>query len=103
MTTDTRLIDITLGELMETLRAAGFGQTQKAEEEKPQQPATKEKWLVQGLDGLAKLLGMSKTQAWRLRKTGLIDDATYSYGQIIVFDAEKVLEALKTRKRKISR
>lgn len=32
MTTDTRLIDITLGELMETLRAAGFGQTRKAEE-----------------------------------------------------------------------
>lgn len=41
------------------------------------------------------LIGCSRTQAWRLMRSGIIDKATYRYGRHYIFDADKVLDALK--------
>ena len=50
--------------------------------------------LITGLQGLANLLGVSYSTAWRIKSSGVLKDATTQYHRTILFDAEKVLEAL---------
>ena len=50
--------------------------------------------LITGLQGLANLLGVSYSTAWRIKSSGVLKDATTQYNRTILFDAEKVLEAL---------
>ncbi len=50
--------------------------------------------LITGLQGLANLLGVSYSTAWRIKSSGILKDATTQYQRTILFDAEKVLEAL---------
>lgn len=47
---------------------------------------------VYGLAGLAKTLGCSKNYAWKLKNTGMFDDAIIQNGRKIIIDSEKVLE-----------
>jgi hypothetical protein len=84
MNLNTRLIDMTFGELIDAIK-------------KYQQPTTiiqepKEKWLVYGREGLAELFGCSKKHADTIRNSGVIDKAVSRIGKIIVVDAEKALE-----------
>ena len=97
MDADTRIIDLTFGQLAEWLREAGFKPVEAKPEPQQNPPSQKgpERWIVKGWDGLAELLGCSKTQARRIAKTGLLRKATYRYGQTVLFDAEKVLEAMR--------
>lgn len=48
-----------------------------------------------GLPGLMDLIGCSKTTAWRIKKSGIIDDAIVQIGKKIIIDNYKVLECLK--------
>lgn len=48
-----------------------------------------------GLDGLMEVIGCSKVTAWRIKKSGIIDDAIVQIGRKIIIDDEKVLECLK--------
>ena len=50
--------------------------------------------LITGIQGLADFLGVSYSTAWRLKRSGILKDATTQYQRTILFDAEKVLEAL---------
>ncbi len=50
-----------------------------------------------GLDGLMNLLGCSKTTAWRIKKSGIIDNAYTQVGRKIIFDNEKVFRCLKEK------
>ena len=50
--------------------------------------------LITGLQGLANLLGVSYSTAWRIKSSGVLKDATTQYHRTILFDAEKVLEVL---------
>ena len=61
---NTRIIDLTLGELLEAVE-------EKVKELLPKQEQQQEdKRFVYGLKGLAKLLGCSKTTAARVKATG---------------------------------
>ncbi len=56
---------------------------------------TKVKKYSYGLDGLMEVIGCSKATAWRIKKSGVINDAIVQFGRKIIVDDEKVLECLK--------
>ena len=84
ITSDTRIIDLTVGQLMELFA-------------KVQAPATiteapeKAKRLVYGISGIAQLFNCSMTTANRIKASGRIDEAITQHGRIIVVDADKAL------------
>ncbi|MFR2069318.1 MAG: DUF3853 family protein [Bacteroides nordii] len=84
---DTRLFDLTTGELKELIRSA-IPEPKKQEDKK----------LVYGINGIAELFGCSKAAACRLKSSGLIDKAISQYGRTIVVDVEKALELTRIRK-----
>ena len=87
---NTRIIDLTLGELLEAIEERVKDSQQKAEE-------TTNKNFVYGLKGLAKLLGCSKTTAARVKATGDYDEAITQIGALLIIDADKVLEIAKAK------
>ena len=50
---------------------------------------------VYGLDGIAKLFNCSRSTAYRIKKSGIIKDATIQYGRKIIVDVDLALELLK--------
>lgn len=52
------------------------------------------KELIYGLAGLMNLLSVSKSTAYRIKRSGILDDCTYQIGRTIVFDKNKVIEKL---------
>lgn len=88
MDANTRLIDLTWGQLQAAIRR----EVGKA----PLPTSTGAKrWLVYGIPGLAELLGCSEPTAQRIKATGLLDEAIIQYGRIVIIDAEKALSILK--------
>lgn len=47
---------------------------------------------VYGLKGLAKILGCSHSKASAIKQTGILNDAIYQNGNIIIIDKEKALK-----------
>lgn len=45
-----------------------------------------------GIKGIAKILGCSRSKAADVKKSGIIDDAIFQNGNIIVIDVEKALQ-----------
>lgn len=45
-----------------------------------------------GINGLAKLLGCSRTTASKIKSSGVLDDAIFQVGKTIIIDKEKALE-----------
>ena len=84
ITSDTRIIDLTVGQLMELLEQK---QAPAEIKEEPQ----KAKRLVYGIAGIAQLFNCSMTTANRIKASGRIDKAISQHGRIIVVDAEKAL------------
>lgn len=80
---NTRLIDLTVGELMELL---GTIQQPKQEQPKPQ------KRIVYGIAGIAQIFNCSMTTANRIKASGRINRAIKQNGRIIVVDADLALE-----------
>lgn len=79
MTLDTRISDLTVGELLDILdgRYSVRGRSPKT---------------VFGLDGIAELYGCSKTTAARMKKSGILDDAITQIGRKIIIDVNKALD-----------
>lgn len=84
ITSDTRIIDLTVGQLMELFAKA---QSSATITEAPE----KAKRLVYGIAGIAQLFNCSMTTANRIKASGRIDDAITQHGRIIVVDADKAL------------
>ena len=84
ITSDTRIIDLTVGQLMEL-----FDKKQAPAEIKEE--PEKAKRLVYGIAGIAQLFNCSMTTANRIKASGRIDKAISQHGRIIVVDAEKAL------------
>ena len=84
ITSDTRIIDLTVGQLMEL-----FAKAQSPAEIKEEPEKTKR--LVYGIAGIAQLFNCSMTTANRIKASGRIDAAITQYGRIIVVDADKAL------------
>ena len=84
ITSDTRIIDLTVGQLMQLLDKKHAPAEIKEEPEKA-------KRLVYGIAGIAQLFNCSMTTANRIKASGRIDAAITQYGRIIVVDADKAL------------
>ena len=83
ITPETRIIDLTVGQLMDLIAKAQATVVEK----KPEQT----KRLVYGISGIAQLFNCSMTTANRIKASGRIDDAITQHGRIIVVDADKAL------------
>ena len=53
--------------------------------------------LVYGLAGLAKLLGVCKSTASKIKSSGILDPAISQHGKVIVIDADLALELMKAK------
>lgn len=84
ITSDTRIIDLTVGQLMDLFAKAQAPATQAQLKE--------EKRLVYGISGIAQIFNCSMTTANRIKASGRIDDAITQHGRIIVVDANKALQ-----------
>ena len=80
---DTRIIDLTVGQLMEILGTS----KQPTIQEQPS-----EKKLVYGIAGIAQIFNCSMTTANRIKKSGKIDKAIKQNGRIIVVDVDHALQ-----------
>lgn len=91
VTERTRLIDVTVGDLVQYLKDCGLigQQAPQVQYDGPER--------VYGLDGLARLLGCSRSTANRRKQSGEFDKAISQTGRKIVIDARKVLEITKIR------
>jgi len=79
---ETRVIDLTVGQLMELL---GKEQTVTVDH------TESEKRLVYGLGGIARLFNCSRGTANRIKQSGRIDRAIAQFGRKIVVDADLAL------------
>lgn len=52
---------------------------------------------VYSIDGLAILLGCERDKAQEIKNSGVIDEAIYETGSIIVIDSERVIEIFKQK------
>lgn len=89
---NTRIIDLTVGELMELIEAA---QTEKTT---PQAPTAPEKRFVYDIAGIAQVFNCSMTTANRIKASGRIGRAIMQNGRIIVVDADLALELYNNNK-----
>lgn len=78
---DTRLIDLTVGELRALLQDAI-----------PVNNPPESKEYVYGLKGIAELFHCSYTEAYRIKRSGKIKKAIKQDGRKIITDAKKALE-----------
>ena len=84
ITSDTRIIDLTVGQLMDLFAKAQAPATQAQPKEVNR--------LVYGISGIAQIFNCSMTTANRIKASGRIDDAITQHGRIIVVDANKALQ-----------
>ena len=82
ITPNTRIIDLTVGQLMELIGSAT----------RPVQETPKQKRLVYGIAGIAQIFNCSMTTANRIKKSGRIDAAITQNGRIIIVDADRAIE-----------
>lgn len=68
-------------------------------ETKPQKP---ERWYVNSIGELSKILGTSESTIYRMKSEGVLDDCISQFGRWMMIDVDKVLEKfrLSNRKRK---
>jgi hypothetical protein len=87
---NTRIIDLTVGELLDFLR----------EKEPPAQVIdyTGDRY-VHGIAGIATLLGVSKTMVFKYRQEGWIEAAIRQHGRKIICDAEMALRLFGEKRR----
>lgn len=82
---NTRLIDLTLGQLIEQLMNL-FETKQKPVAVQPEK-----RNLVHGIAGIARLYNCSLKTANRIKKSGKINEAITQHGRYIITDADKAL------------
>lgn len=76
---NTPLSFLTIGDFLEILKQAQI-------KENPTNKDFSKKEYAYGLIGLAKVLGCSKTTAWKIKKTGVLDRAISQRGRKIIVD-----------------
>ena len=100
MNANTRLIDLTVADLQGIIAAEV--QRQIGEVQPQRNPNTNEKWLVFGIDGIAQIFICSRSNALRIKQSGIIDKAICQIGRKITVDARLALELANKHKYKKS-
>lgn len=97
---DSRLIDVTLGDLADFLKACGFVTTADLPSGEPRPSAAHApKPELVGIKGLAEYLHISVNTAGKYYRAGVFDGAVVKLGQRnLRFDRELASEAAKKRK-----
>lgn len=83
---ETRIIDLTVGQLMELIGKEQTVQVNNTDTERK---------LVYGIAGIARLFNCSMTTANRIKASGRIDKAISQHGRTIIVDADLALELMK--------
>lgn len=91
---NTRVIDLTLGELLDAIEERLCGKSESS----TQLEADGAPRYVYGLKGIADLLGVSKTTAQRLKSSGKYDFAITQIGATIITNADMFLKLAKQYK-----
>lgn len=78
----TRLIDLTVGQLLKLIESAS---------EKPTQDEPKERRFEYGIAGIARIFNCSISTANRIKASGKIDKAISQRGRLIVIDADEAI------------
>ncbi len=86
ITAETRVGDLSLGELLAALRTP------------PPQAAPPPR--EYGIEGIRRIFHCGKTQANRIKQSGVIDGAIKQVGRLIVIDPEKALQLWGAQKKK---
>jgi hypothetical protein len=82
---NTRIIDLTVGELVDLIRETTAAATASQPEQKP-------KNLEYGIAGIARIFNCSMATANRIKASGKIDKAITQTGRIIVIDVDRALQ-----------
>lgn len=80
---NTRLIDLTVGQLLELIETATTRQATTTEEPKV---------LEYGIGGIARIFNCSIATANRIKKSGVIDKAITQRGRLIVIDKNEAIK-----------
>ena len=83
---DTPMWQLTLGDFLQAF------QKYTEPSNKIEIETVEKKEYVYGINGLADLIGCSKTHASRLKSQGIFDEAIIQRGRTIIIDKEKALE-----------
>lgn len=83
---ETKVGDLSLGELLNALRGV------TTQEPEPQPAPQPRKAMEYGIGGIMRIFNCSRTQANRIKQSGMIDGAIRQVGRLIVTDPEKALE-----------
>ncbi len=92
-TRNTRVIDMTVGELLDLIKI------QVDHPEEAAKPAITKNYEY-GIAGIARIFGCSRTTACRIKASGVIDAAIVQTGRTIVVDPELALQLMKAHKEK---
>ena len=84
MNPNTRIVDLTVGELVELIKET-TSNAMAMPEEKPRN-------LEYGIAGIARIFNCSMATASRIKASGKIDDAITQTGRIIVIDVDRALQ-----------
>lgn len=98
ITNETRIIDLTVGQLMDLIaRAQSTARADQPTEEEGTRPeeGSGKRNLVYGIGGIAQLFNCSLTTANRIKASGKIDEAITQWGRMITVDADLALSLLK--------
>jgi hypothetical protein len=86
---NTRIIDLTVGELVDLIRET----TAASVAPMPEQPKRN---LEYGIAGIARIFNCSISTANRIKASGKIDDAIKQIGRIITIDVDRALQLKET-------
>ena len=94
---DTPINLLTPRQLFEMMGDCQAKTNQKQSEETPQRP---ERWYVNSIGELAKILGTSESTVYRMKSSGVLDDCISQYGRWMLIDVDKVFEKFKLSNRR---
>lgn len=83
---NTRIIDLTVGELVDLIRETTAAVASST------MPEQKPRNLEYGIAGIARIFNCSMATANRIKASGKIDDAITQTGRIIVIDVDRALQ-----------
>lgn len=86
---NTRIIDLTVGELVDLIRETTAAVASST------MPEQKPRNLEYGIAGIARIFNCSMATANRIKASGKIDDAITQTGRIIVIDVDRALQLKK--------